>query len=128
MVGARCGRGPIFWLGSHPTVSIAGLLLLGLGIANVYPVVAPIAVGLLPGEAEVAILRLIFTGSSAILAAPFALGIFGDVLGIGNAFGVLVPISVAAIAIAVGMQRANAQSPAPPAEPQLVDRNQLIYS
>ena len=77
-------------------MSIAGLLLLGLGIANVYPVVASIAVGLLPGEAEVAILRLMFTGSSAILAAPFALGIFGDVLGIGNAFGVLVPISVAA--------------------------------
>ena len=104
------------------------MLLLGLGIANVYPVVASIAVGLLPGEAEVAILRLMFTGSSANLAAPFALGISGDVLGIGNAFGVLVPISVAAIAIAVGMQRANAQSPAPPAELQLVDRNQLIYS
>ena len=77
-------------------MSFAGLFLHALGIANVYPVVASISVGLLPGEADVAILRLLFTGSSAILAAPFALGIFGDVLGIENAFGVLVPISVAA--------------------------------
>ena len=57
---------------------------------------ASIAVGLLPGEADLAISRLLFTGSTAILAAPFALGILGDVLGIEKAFGVLVPISVAA--------------------------------
>ena len=112
---------PIFWLGPYPAVNIAGLLLLGLGIANVYPVVASIAVGLVPGEADVAIARLMLTGSSAILVAPFALGILGDLLGISTAFGVLVPISLAAVATSVGMRRVNGSPRAPSMRRLLVD-------
>jgi hypothetical protein len=64
--------------------------------------VASTAVDLLPGEADVAISRLKFTGSTAILA---------DVVEVEKAFGVLVPIGVAVIAIPVGMRCANGQPP-----------------
>jgi predicted MFS family arabinose efflux permease len=99
---------PIFWLGGSPAVCLAGLMVLGLGLANVYPLIASIAVGLVPGQADVAIARLIFTGSTAILAAPFALGVLGDLLGIKTAFGIMVPIGVAAIVLILGMRRAQA--------------------
>jgi MFS family permease len=98
---------PIFWLAGSPALSLAGLMLMGLGIANVYPFIAAIAIGLVPGQADVAIARLIFTGSMAVLAAPFALGVLGDLLGIKAAFGIVVPISIAALALVLGMRRAQ---------------------
>lgn len=99
---------PIFWLAPLAAVSLAGLLLLGLGLASVYPLIAAIAVGLVPGQSDVAIARLIFTGSTAILAAPFALGVLGDLLGIQAAFGIMVPISLAAIGLSLAMRRSAA--------------------
>jgi predicted MFS family arabinose efflux permease len=96
---------PIFWLTGSKVLCLIGLMLVGLGISIVYPLVASIATGLLPGRSDIAIARLLFTGSCAVLAAPFALGILGDLVGIKAAFGVIVPVLVAAFALVIGMRR-----------------------
>lgn len=99
---------PLFWLSGVPALGVIGLFVVGLGIANVYPLVASIAVDLVPGESDVAIARLIFTGSLAILAAPFALGVLGDLVGIKAAFGIVVPLTAGALAVVLAMRRAAA--------------------
>jgi MFS family permease len=100
---------PIFWLTGSKVLCLIGLMLVGLGISIVYPLVASIATGLLPGRSDIAIARLLFTGSCAVLAAPFALGILGDLVGIKAAFGVIVPVLVAAFALVIGMRRTQAR-------------------
>jgi MFS family permease len=98
---------PFFWLSGQVAMTVVGLFLIGLGVANVYPLVASIAIGLAPGDSDVAIARMLFTGSLAVLAAPFALGVLGDLFGIKAAFGIVVPLTVAAISVVLGMRRAH---------------------
>lgn len=102
---------PMFWLAGSPVLALAGLALVGLGIANVYPLVASIATGLTPGRADVAIARLLFTGSVAVLAAPFALGVLGDLVGIELAFGIVAPVLVSATLLSYEMRRDHRAGP-----------------
>ena len=102
---AIAGAGfPIFWLSGSRELSVIGLMLVGLGLSNVYPLIAAIATGLVPDRTDVAISRLLFTGSCAVLAAPFALGILGDLVGIKWAFGVIVPVIISALVTVIAMR------------------------
>lgn len=96
---------PIFWLSGTPPLSILGLILVGLGISNVYPLIAAIATGLVPGQSDIAIARLLLCGSSAVLAAPFALGVLGDLFGIKWAFAIVVPVIGLALIIVLEMRK-----------------------
>jgi hypothetical protein len=46
------------------------------------------------------------------LAAPFALGVLGDLVGIELAFGVVAPVLVSAALLSHGMRRDNDGAPA----------------
>ncbi len=87
----------LFWLAPAGVVRVGGLFLAGLGIANVYPYIASIATDLAPGRADVAMAKLLWTGSLAILLSPFILGVLGDAIGIKRGFGVLAPLLIIAL-------------------------------
>jgi MFS family permease len=87
----------LFWLAPVGLIRVGGLFLAGLGIANVYPYVASLATELAPGRADVAMAKLLWTGSLAILLSPFVLGVLGDAIGIRRGFGVLAPLLLIAL-------------------------------
>ena len=52
-----------------------------------------------PGRTDTATARLGLAGAAAILTAPFALGAFADRVGIEWAYGTVVPLLLAAVAL-----------------------------
>jgi fucose permease len=96
---------PLLWLGRAPLLGVLGLLLLGLGIANVYPLTIAVAVKAAGAQRDQAAARLLVAGGSAVLLAPLALGALADQVGITRAFGVVAPLLCGAVALAWLAQR-----------------------
>jgi fucose permease len=92
---------PLFWLSGGTAPTLAGLFVTGLGIGSVYPLGVSAALAAAPGNAAAAAARLAVGGGGAVLVAPFALGALADRLGIGTAFGVVAPMLLAAVALAI---------------------------
>jgi fucose permease len=92
---------PLFWLSPGTLLALAGLFLTGLGIGGVYPLGVSAAIAAAPGNTDAAAARLAIGGGGAILVAPFVLGALADRVGIGTAFGIVVPMLLAAISLAL---------------------------
>ena len=90
---------PLFWLSGAPVASLLGLFVVGLGIGSVYPLAISVGVAAAPGRTDTATARLGLAGAAAILTAPFALGAFADRVGIEWAYGTVVPLLLAAVAL-----------------------------
>lgn len=108
---------PIFWLVSIPMISLAGLFVAGFGIANFYPLTAATATIAAPDLAELAMSRLAISGSSALLVAPFLIGVFSDAVGIRWGFGIVIPFALAALAMTLKIKTTLSPSPSPLPEP-----------
>ena len=93
---------PLFWLSGGTVPTLAGLFVTGFGIGSVYPLAVSAALAAAPGNADAAAARLAVGGGGAVLVAPFALGALADRVGIGSAFGVVTPMLLAAVALALG--------------------------
>jgi fucose permease len=96
---------PIFWLASITPLRLAGLLVLGLGISNVYPTIASLSSAMLPRMIDVAFSRLQITGNIMILIAPFVLGVFGDAFGIKTAMFLIFPVLLSTLLLTVWFNR-----------------------
>lgn len=96
---------PLFWLGPSPALNVAGLVVVGLGVANVYPLAIAGATAVSPGLTELAAARMALGGGSAVLLAPLALGALADRVGIERALGAAVPLLLGGLAAAVSAQR-----------------------
>jgi fucose permease len=70
-------------------VSLTGLFLTGLGIANLYPITLSLALGLAPGRSDTASARATLAVGTAIMLAPLALGALADALGLQAAHAVV---------------------------------------
>jgi MFS family permease len=92
---------PVFWLVSIPLISLCGLFIAGAGIANFYPLTTATATTSAPHLPDLAMSRLAISGSSALLVAPFVIGVFSDAVGIRWGFGIVIPFALAALAMAV---------------------------
>jgi fucose permease len=92
---------PLFWLSPGTPLALAGLFLTGLGIGGVYPLGIAAAIAAAPGNTDAAAARLAIGGGGAILVAPFVLGALADRVGIGTAFGIVVPMLLAALSLAL---------------------------
>jgi MFS family permease len=90
---------PIFWLVSIPVISLVGLFVAGFGVANFYPLTTATATIAAPDLAELAMSRLAISGSSALLVAPFLIGVFSDAVGIRWGFGIVIPFALAALVV-----------------------------
>jgi fucose permease len=96
---------PIFWLVSIPVISLAGLFVAGFGIANFYPLTAATATTAAPHLVDLAASRLAISGASALLVAPFLIGVFSDAVGIRWGFGIVIPFALAALIVTVIVKR-----------------------
>jgi fucose permease len=96
---------PLFWLSGGAVHTLLGLFVTGFGIGSVYPLGVSAALAAAPGNADAAAARLAVGGGGAVLVAPFALGALADRVGIGPAFGVVAPMLLAAVALALGAGR-----------------------
>ncbi|HEY9785372.1 MAG TPA: MFS transporter [Candidatus Obscuribacterales bacterium] len=90
----------IFWLSRDLWLSLVGLLLLGLGESNVYPLAFSSAIGAVSGSPDKATVRISLSTGSAILIAPLTLGCLADHVGIGISYGLVAALLVlAAVAV-----------------------------
>jgi fucose permease len=92
---------PLFWLSAGTVLTLAGLFVTGLGIGSVYPLGVSAALAAAPDNTDAAAARLAVGGGGAVLLAPFALGALADRFGIGAAFGIVVPMLLAAVSLAL---------------------------
>lgn len=71
-----------YWGSGWPPVSVAGLFLLGLGAAPMYPLSLGLAVGAAGEQRDAASARVTLAVGLAILVVPAAFGILADVVGL----------------------------------------------
>jgi fucose permease len=88
----------LFWLARGAAVSLTGLFVAGLGIANFYPLTVSVALGAAPHLLDRATARLAVAASLALLLVPFAVGAVADAAGMRWGFGIVAPLLVAAFA------------------------------
>jgi fucose permease len=79
----------------QPAAAVAGIFVLGLGIAPLYPLTLDFAIGAAPGATNAASARLMLAVGIAILLAPAILGMLADGMGLRLAH-LTVPVLVAA--------------------------------
>lgn len=89
VIGVTIAGFPLFWLGTLPLINIAGLFLMGLGIANLFPLCLTIAVDAADGQTDAASSRAALASGSAILTLPLILGRVADAIGVRSAFVVV---------------------------------------
>lgn len=78
----------LFWLTALPTLAVLGLLLAGLGIANLYPLSLALTLGAASGREDQANARSQVVGGLLVVTAPYLLGSLADRFGLGAAFAV----------------------------------------
>jgi fucose permease len=101
---------PLFWFSPGIIFTLAGLAITGFGIGGVYPLGVSAAIASAPGNTDAAAARLAVGGGGAILVAPFVLGALADRVGIGTAFGIVVPMLLAALSLALIAGRRGRQA------------------
>jgi len=94
----------LYWLSPSLPLTILGLFVAGLGVANLFPVAAALALGSAPGSTNEGGARLSFASGVAILGAPLLLGTLADAVGILLAY-VVVPVFIAGAFIASWLGR-----------------------
>lgn len=82
-------------LSTSPPVALGGLLLLGAGIAGLFPLTLGLAVAAAPGRAAAVSGRCVVAGSGATLLGPLVVGQLADGAGLRAAL-LVVPLAVAA--------------------------------
>jgi MFS family permease len=103
----------LFWMGSLPTVAIAGLLLCGFGVANLYPLSLALTLAAAPGNSDTANARTQLLGGLLVIATPYLLGSLADHFGLHIAFGVEpVLIGLATLLLLAGLRLAPPATPA----------------
>lgn len=85
---------PLFWLVPVPLLSLFGLLVVGLGVANLVPLNISAAIGIAPTQPDLASGRLISASGLALLISPFVLGWLADLVGIQQAFTFVMVLAV----------------------------------
>jgi len=88
----------IYWGTVWPPAAIAGVFIIGLGVAPLFPLTNAFAVGAAPTMPDLAALRLAIGFGLALLLAPIALGALADEAGLGPAHLALPALIVAAYA------------------------------
>jgi MFS family permease len=96
----------VLWLASGLVPALAGLVLLGTGLGNLFPMAVSLTVALVPGRAALASGRAVAVSSFAVLLAPLTVGTLADATSLRAAL-MVVPVLLALAAVAlVLVQRA----------------------
>ena len=90
----------MFWLTHDATLGLIGLFITGLGVASLYPLILSLAIGTTADSIQ-ASARATLASGTAILALPLVLGRLADMLGIRQAYGVVVLLVISLFVIIV---------------------------
>jgi MFS family permease len=101
----------LFWLTGSPVPAVAGLLVCGLGVANLYPLSLAITLAAAPGRGDAANARVQLLGGVFVVAAPYLLGSLADHLGLTAAFAVEPALIVASALLLLAGLRASEVHP-----------------
>lgn len=111
-VAVAAGGFLVFWLTMSPLLAEAGLFITGLGVANLYPTILSLAIGVAPGKTVEAGARATLASGCAILALPLVLGRLADAAGIRLAYSVVLLLLVGTFLIIELSVRARPRRPA----------------
>ena len=101
----------IMWPSTAPAQAVAGLVLLGIGVGNLFPMGMAVTVALAPGRTALASGRAVSVTSFAVLLAPLTVGALADATSLTAALGVVPVILVfAAVGLAL-VRRSQPRSP-----------------
>jgi predicted MFS family arabinose efflux permease len=78
----------LFWLSAVPALAVLGLLVAGLGVANLYPLSVALSLEAAPGCEDQANSRSQLLGGLLVITAPYLLGSLADQLGLTAAFAI----------------------------------------
>lgn len=98
----------IYWGLTGPAAAISGLFILGLGIAQCYPLSATLAVGAAGGDADKASARMMSAVGVALIVTPALMGILADAFGLHLAqlvLPVLLATALGILALARSLER-----------------------
>jgi predicted MFS family arabinose efflux permease len=102
-----------FWLSTWAPLALAGLFVIGLGAAVLYPLGLSRAIALSDGQPDLAAARVGIGAALASGGGPFVLGAFADHVGIHGAFLVVpVLLLISALGIRLGAPRRLVRSAA----------------
>ena len=104
-LGAAALGFAVLWPASTPVPALAGLVLLGTGLGNLFPLGVSLAVSLAPEVAALASGRAVAVASLAVLLAPLAVGALADATSLRSALLVLPVLLVLATAALVAVRR-----------------------
>ena len=93
------------WLAAPVPASLAGLLLCGLGVANLYPLSLALAVGSAPTQTDLASARASLASGFAVLVLPLLLGRLADLIGLVHAYACVLAGIGAALALVLALSR-----------------------
>ena len=79
----------LFWLGPILSIRLSGLLVAGLGIANLYPLVVSLTLATVPQQADSGSARISLGSGLSVVIVPFVLGAFADRVGLRSAFSIV---------------------------------------
>jgi len=109
----------LVWLSTSPVAAVAGLLIVGLGVAGQYPLGAAMVMALSGGQPDRAIAVMGIGVGLASGIGPFALGALADQLGVQAAFLVVPALCVAAAICVTAGQRWGRRTVEPAVRPTL---------
>jgi fucose permease len=89
VLGLCCLGFPFFWLAKWIPLALAGYVVAGLGVTNLYPLGMSLAVGSAAQQSDQASARISMGIGLAGLSAPLGLGWLADKMGIQAAFAVV---------------------------------------
>jgi fucose permease len=93
----------VLWPTHHPAQAFTGLLLLGVGLGNLFPMGLALTVSLAPSQAGLASARAVVMTSLAVLIAPITVGALADATSITTALAIEpLCLALAAAALTLG--------------------------
>lgn len=92
---------PIFWLGQTAPVNIIGLVAVGLGVSNLFPMTLSAVTSIAPHHSDRVSARAALGAGTAILISPQILATAADDIGIFNAYGIAGLLCVAMLILTV---------------------------
>ncbi len=95
----------LFWMTKTAFWGMAGLFITGLGIASLYPLILSLAIGSAPDNTVQASVRATLASGTAILILPLVLGRLADMVGIWQAYGIVIILLAGVLFIMISTAR-----------------------
>ena len=96
----------VLWPSSSAVQAVLGLLVVGLGLGNLFPLGLAVTVSLAPDRAQLASSRAVLASAGAVLLAPLTVGTLADATSLTAALAV-VPVMLVLAAVALTLVSAR---------------------